>query len=68
MMADAPISQNRMNAAAPKRDAPAAVLMTKMLKHSFPAVTSRGPEVGEPHKQIFDNIYYPLKTLTTPDF
>ena len=43
MVADAPISQNGMNAAAPKRDAPAAVLMTKMLKQSCLAVPKERP-------------------------
>ena len=35
-----------MNAAAPKRDAPAAVLVTKKMKPRCPAVPRRGPEAG----------------------
>ena len=54
MVADAPISQNRIHIAAPKRDGPAAVLLTKILTLSCPAEPKERPLGGEISQLIFD--------------
>ena len=46
-----------MNPAAPKRDAPAAVLMSKCSR-VLPCAVSRGPEAGNPHI-YFGTVSYP---------
>jgi hypothetical protein len=43
---EVPSFTTAMNATASKRDAPAAVLMTNLLKPPCPAVTRKGPEAG----------------------